>query len=281
MRNNKGVTLISLIVSIVLITILATTTIVTSLNSYNQMKFEGAKAEIEQMQKRTDEIAVDYQSYLQEEHEGTTSYLDYFQDRYRADFSSNLLSTMTDTSKVSAILDKDYFTGSTITEKKKYHEGSVFYFSSNDLNKYFDLKGIDDVLVDFSTRKVYSVSGITDPSDKTKIYYTASDWGENTVITTQVAKTNTQTITANLVTKSGTNYDIEITSNVSYNHVAEVYAFTKEGSNVTYTKIDNFRIIGSDSKEMRVVVAGSGSYYFRIVDDLNNYVETTSVVTCN
>ncbi|MBR1540655.1 MAG: hypothetical protein IJ629_05825 [Clostridia bacterium] len=66
MKNNKGITLISLVASILLILILAATTVVTSMNAYNQMKFEGAKTELEEIQKLVDETASDYQTYLKE-----------------------------------------------------------------------------------------------------------------------------------------------------------------------------------------------------------------------
>ena len=66
MKSNKGITLISLIASVLLIIILAATTVVTSMNAYNQMKFEGAKAELEEVQKLVDETASDYQTYLKE-----------------------------------------------------------------------------------------------------------------------------------------------------------------------------------------------------------------------
>ena len=94
MKNNKGITLISLVASIILLLILAATTISTSMNAYKQMEFEGSKAELEEVQKLTDEIATDYQTYLKENNDPNKKYADYFSERYgngTDDFSGKLL----------------------------------------------------------------------------------------------------------------------------------------------------------------------------------------------
>ena len=138
MKNNKGITLISLISSIILILILASVTIVASTNAYNQMKFEGAKSELEQMQKKVDEIATDYQTYLKEKSSVTENeYTHFFADRYG--------NGSTDVGVFDKMLIKNHESeAKTIIDKYSLasENNQIFYFSKDDLNKYFDLKGI-------------------------------------------------------------------------------------------------------------------------------------------
>ena len=121
MRSSKGITLISLISSVILILILAATTIVTSTNAYNQMKFEGAKAEIEEVQKIVDEIATDYQTYKNEPDDDVEkTYTTYFKDRYGVEKPEDML------------LSKEMTFGSTTVTTGS----NIFYFSTDNLNKY-------------------------------------------------------------------------------------------------------------------------------------------------
>ena len=269
MENNKGITLISLISSIILIMILTSITITTSMSAYNKMKFEGAKAEIEQMQKLVDEIATDYQTYKQEQHDEDNGYASYFKDRYNVkdEFSSKLLSNNKE--KAGALIKKVPDLESSNGEESK----EIFYFTKDDINKYFDLKGINDVVVDFSTRTVYSVDGINDPENKGTIYYQASDWDEDIKVKSIKKENNNVIVNAVQSKNSSSNFDVKITINGKINNISEVYG----GIDDKYSKIDNFRIISSNetSTEIIVSVSGAGNYKFKIVDELNNTYETS------
>lgn len=265
MKNNKGITLISLISSVVLIFILASITVITSTNSYKQMKFEGAKAELEEMQKLVDEIATDYQTYLSEQ-DTTKEYKDYFKDRYNADFNNNLLSSHQ--TEASQLLGK--------YSSLKSENNMIFFFTKDDINKYFDLKGINDVVVDFSTRTVYSVSGIKDPDDKTKIYYTSSEWGDNRKVSPSSKENNSVTVKAEQVKKDVSNFDVKITITGKINNVSEVYG----GIDSKFSKIDNFRVTSSTASktEIMISVTGSGNYNFKVIDELNNSYVTSEAI---
>lgn len=268
MRSNKGITLISLISSLLLLLILAATTIATSMNAYNQMKFEGEKAELEEVQKLVDEIAADYQTYLNEQ--GIAKeYIDYFRDRYNAtDFSDKLLSNhLTD---VKTLSDKYVVIQNSISNSSK----TAFYFTTDDLVKYFNLKGIGSVVVDFSTRSVYSVEGIKDSDDKTKIYYTPSDWGANSVIQSANSENTAISIAISQYSqnKDGSQIDVklQITPKLSTT-VTEVYYY-KDGK---YVKIDYFReMTNASATEIRVTVPNGCASKFKVVDELKNSYES-------
>lgn len=279
MRSNKGITLISLIASILLIIILAATTVVTSMNAYNQMKFEGEKAEIEEMQKLVNEIAADYQTYLKETGDTLKTYSDYFNSRYNvtADsekFDKKLL-YIREGIDISALRKEK----NEIDTAIKNSSSTTFYFSSDDLVKYFELKGINPVVVEFSTRTVYSVNGIKDSSDKSIIYYTPIDWGSNTNVTYTGFSKKAYVEATNV---SDSTKDVELVlwsdsetpkSFKSTNIITEVYYYDTTAKK--YVKIDDFRDISNNNQTIiRVTVESGKTYKFRVVDELKNIYDT-------
>lgn len=279
MKNNKGITLISLISSIILILILASVTIVASTNAYNQMKFEGAKSELEQMQKKVDEIATDYQTYLKEKSSVTENeYTHFFADRYG--------NGSTDVDVFDKMLIKNHESeAKTIIDKYSLssENNQIFYFSKDDLNKYFDLKGIKDVVVNFSTRKIYSVEGIKDPDDKTKIYYTSSEWGSDTSVEKTETESSKPTVvvdgepTKNIM-NDVTTYEVTLRVTGKINKISEVYV----GIGDNYSKNEDFKIISSNDTETKIkvtVTGASGTYKFRVVDELNNSYDTEKALS--
>lgn len=277
MKNNKGITLISLVSSILLLFILAATTVATSMNAYKQMKFEGAKAELEEVQKLVDEIASDYQTYLSEKGNTTLGYSDYFNDRYNENKSNG--KTTFDNMKINSSSSSDKIEGGLKSAHPEVDANPdvTFYFSENDLTKYFGLKGIEEVIVNFSTRKVYSVKGIKDSSDNTKVYYTPEDWGAKIVEKTN--GTTEYTVGISSIVRNGTtnNFDVEIvgtgTNTRISNKITEVYFKSSSGS---YIKIDNFRDLSNETlTKIRVSInTPVGKYSFRLVDELNNFYDS-------
>ena len=274
MKSNKGITLISLISSVILLLIIASVTIVTSVSAYNQMKFESAKAEIEEMQKLVDEIATDYQTYLNEQSNPDPGYVEYFKARYNADFNSKLLSQHM--SEVSDLVSK--FTSLATPSN------IMFFFSKDDIVKYFDLKGINDVVVDFSTRTVYSVEGIKDPDDKNIKYYTQADWGADPKVTYNPSSSAEATVTVEQVNTANSIYNFKITINKKLKTVSEVYAIKVDGADETTNKIENFQIDNSTSgtnTSVLVTVTGGGTYYFRVLDSVKNIYKSGNIATTN
>lgn len=275
MKNNKGITLVSLIMALIIVSILTSITVATSMNAYNQMKFEGAKAELEEVQKKVDEIAADYLTYV-EEVKGTmlgTMYEDYFEARYNdSSFSNKLLSAHKDEVEKLLANHLEIVTDST----------AAFYFTSEDLVKYFDLKGIDPVVVDFSYRSVYSVKGIRDPKNKQNIYYTASDWGANNQIYKSDSDEVERNLTASLIHYDDiTNtFDVELKVHPKLDiSIAEVYL----NRNDNLIRINDFRDLSDENDNIIRITfekdtiiddtfVEDNSYAFRVVDSLkNNY----------
>lgn len=268
MRSNKGITLVSLVASVLLVIILAATTIATSMNAYNQMKFEGAKAELEEMQKLVEEIASDYQIY--KKRDDSITYVEYFTQRYNNDtFNTKLIATHETDTKISAIKGKINTASS-----------ETFYFTSDDLVKFFGLKGIEDVVADFSTRKVYSVDGIKDSNNKDTVYYAVSDWtGDKSIKSTASQTAITVTATKN------SSKDVTLTFSTRLNtDVMEVY-FAQDGT-TNFVSADSFRDVTDTTGNTIIRATATISdttkkYIFKLVDSAKNTYTTSTSITMN
>ena len=162
---------------------------------------------------------------------------------------------------------------------------TVFLFEKNDIVKYFNLKGINDIVVDFSSRTVYSADGIKDPDDKDKIYYTQSDWNGDPKIKNTTSTPTTTTATVTQEVRSNSDYTFKITVNKTLKNISNLYAiYTKTGeSTQTTTEITSFNITerSSDKTVIKVSVTGEGTYSFKIVDSLKNVYVTQNIATSN
>jgi Tfp pilus assembly protein PilE len=270
MSNSKGVTLISIVVTITVLIILASITAVASKDAYTQMKFEKFKAKLEEVQKKVDEISTDYGVYLKNTTDTKPSYANYFISKFGT--SPSIFSNVSNddfSNYIRSITPSD----------------TTFYFHEDDVKKYLGLKGIDDIIVDFSTRTVYSVKGCKDPDDEDKIYYTSSQYGKDQVVTTNNTSTlNKVTATQSKAIIDGTTM-YQITLDVIYSStsgdtnypITKVY-YSKDSGN-TWTKVSNANI-NNDDYEITFVLYDEGTYQFK-VEDSSGIIKTTDELKLN
>lgn len=261
MKNQNGVTLIALVGTILILLILASITITTSIQSYKQMRFETFKAELNEVQLKVDEICEDFKIFKKEN--GTTAtYSDYFTEKFG---SAPTLFDESDTTQVEDLL--------TSHNEFLNHTGFVFYFNQDDMNKYLGLKGIDElILIDFSTRYVYSIEGCKDPDkDLDKVYYTAIDFGETTIvdyseddgyisINTSSTETKTEIIkvgSTNMAQATISFYTQGIISKVYYNN-------SNDGSDVWIEVKDYEYIENGFWDDIKFILYEEGDYIFKL-----------------
>jgi len=272
MKTNKGVTLISLIIALFLIILLTSITVSASVNAYKQMKFDAAKSELEEVKRIVDEIAADYQTYLKEIR-GTnkgTAYKDYFAERYNDNsFGDKLLVNHEENARTLLAIHSEINVASATT----------FYFSSNDLAKYFGLKGVESVVVDFSTRTVYSANGIRNPKNKFFAYFTPADWGGETTVEHGYGGDVSRVVATSKVAQNGSFYDIELVVVPKLdNAIKEIYLYK---NNAKYIKINDFREISAeDQTKLRLTIekyeADAQIYRFMVIDELNNTYQSSA-----
>lgn len=259
MKNQNGITMVMLVTIVIVLIILASITVVSSIQSYREMKFNTFKSTLKEIQGKVDEICEDYK--LQE---GT--YTEYFTKVYG---SSPSLIESVNTEKVNNIK-------TTYAEYISGHDGYVFYFNSEDIKKYLDLSGIEDeFVIDFSTRYVFSVNGCKNPDDTSEYYHFAIEYGANIIQEDKTSKKSSlnSVTAAGEVKQVGNTYMLPVTLNVSYGTEGTKYPVEK----VYYSKDNGATWIGvkdykenSEGYENRVdiefVLYDVGTYMFKVED---------------
>ncbi len=170
MRNQRGVTIVSLVVTIIVMLIIASITITSSIGAYRTMIFQTFKSELEEIQDAVNETCESYS--LERTLNSDLSYSDYFTNKF--DSSPRLVSEAISEEGVQEVISLY----AALAVNSQY----TYYFNKDEIKKYFGLEvTLNAIIVDFSTRYVYSVTGCSDPNDD-KIYYTLSEMNGETNI---------------------------------------------------------------------------------------------------
>ena len=151
-KKNKGITLISLVITIIVLLIIVSVSTASGIGAVRYMKFNNAKTQFQVIQSQVNS--------WYEEAKDNPDVLTY---------GTENLNTL-DVKTVSDTIN--YGTGS--NDATGYR-----YFSSNDITDKFDIDGIShDFLINISTRTVLLYGGITYQNKK---YYNAKDFGINVI----------------------------------------------------------------------------------------------------
>lgn len=171
MRNQRGVTIVSLVITIIIMLIIASITIISSIGSYKTMKYETFKSELEEIQRAVNETCENYS--IERSLNSDLTYSDYFTNKFGS--SPKLVGEATSEEGVQEIISLY----AALAVNSQY----TYYFNKDDIKTYFGLEvTLDSIIVDFSTRYVYSVKGCIDPTDDNKKYYTLSEMNGETNI---------------------------------------------------------------------------------------------------
>lgn len=153
MTNEKGITLIVLIVSVLMLAILASAAINYGTNSLREIKFQNFSYELQQIQGRVDAI------YEKMKMENEPNYIELNGIKMGANItaSGNAVETL---QKVKGINYKELIAQS---DKNLYPISGITiyrYFSKTDLERFLDIRDPEiEVIINFKTREVISVDG--------------------------------------------------------------------------------------------------------------------------
>ena len=236
MRNKKGVTLIFLVVTVIILLMMAGITITSSISLYKKMKYEKFIAQLEELQGAVDKMCEKYNTGEYTSFSDSTT--GFFVEIYGE--VPGTLAIAENASRAEEVIN-NYFSGNA-----SYHEGYVFYFNAEQLKDYFNLNGIEfDVVIDFSTRYVYSVIGCSDYEDD-NVVYSLIDLKEKNIIQQDETKleSNSSGITfTQVLVQSDTTKMYKINLVLNYSETEGDYNIYK-----AYYSTDN------------------GTYYFKIQD---------------
>lgn len=273
MKKQEGITLIFLTVTIVILLVLAGIVITSSIDMYKKMRYENYLAQLEELQGAVDKICEKYKS------EGYISYADPIEGFFIEKYSKipGTLSVATNKDNAQKIISK-YF-----SNNSDFHSGYVFYFYSTQIEEFFNIHGIDfDIVVDFSTRYVYSVDGCANYDDS-EIVYSLIDLEESNIIQQNsgsiVSNSSGITFTQTKL-QSGTTNMYKITLVLNYIDGAE----GKYNINKAYYSIDggekwiNVEYLGDceyTDNSVSFYIYDSGTYYFKIEDTSGKVISNT------
>ncbi len=160
LKNEKGITLIVLVITVLLMLILAGTTINYGINSLSTVQLQNFSYELQQIQGKVDSI---YEKIKL----GDESYI-ILGDEITA--STEAMNTL------KLIKGIDYSNMLDSQKDKYYYQGQFTYYrylSESDLENLLDITSSPgDVIINFSTREVISVQGF---AYKGRTYYTLNE----------------------------------------------------------------------------------------------------------
>ena len=136
MRNEAGITLITVVITIVLLTILAGIAVSTGIDIYGKAKVINFEANMKMIQKKVDIIIEEDVGYL------------------------ILYPALTNEQKarLQTILNQDT---NNYIETENAELSTLRYFSRADMETYFDIKDInDEIVINFANREVISLNGV-------------------------------------------------------------------------------------------------------------------------
>lgn len=272
MRNQNGITLITLLISIILLMIIATITVFNSVELYEQMRYETFKAQLKEMQAAVDKVCEKYKT------KGYTSYKDNVSGFFKVEYGSSPL-TLSEASNINEVkkMVQKYF-GANSDE----HSGFVYYFTEDEIDDYFGIEGIEyNMIVDFSTRYVYAPKGCKDPITE-DVHYSILDYDPDFVIQADATKASSNSTGMTFSTQEVTTGDTKMqkvtlhlkygnTENTDYN-IKKAYYSTDGGT--SWNEVDILGDCKYTENSVSFYIYKSGTYMFKIEDTSGTVITT-------
>lgn len=238
-KDDKAITLIALIITIIIMLILTGITVYTGFNTLNNARVTKFVAEMQLIQTKIDELSSSEIRNIGEEIENT---------------DENAINVINSTYSNGEISTNDY------TKFKK--------LSVEELKEEFDIDDLtDSIIINYETREVLSVAGIDYKGEK---YYTQYKLPNGQILQNNLNLTAARTKDFDIdIQIDGLNADITI-SNISIDNATLSY---KEENDVSWKVITNYT---EENKQYRIVITKSGNYIFKIHDNVDNLERTYS-----
>lgn len=246
MSSDKGITIVSLLIAIILMIIFASISIGSSMDSIYDIKLKGFYSKLEMLQKRVDEVTSTNESYIDEN--GNTIYIKNMGISYE-----NL-----DESKQSSLSYILNYEGLNI------QPNNFRYFTSDEVNTIFDLSEIEyDVFIDFDKKIVLAEDGI---EINGQMYY-ASETSMYTPLYNEEAKPtlNSEIPISYTIIEYGTdkykltiipNYNVEeykpTASEIKYKKTTSKYWETSTNLEMIIDELSDYDIVYEDSNKNSV-----------------------------
>ena len=236
-KDNKGITLVALIITIILMSILVTVTAYSGINTYRNMKVAEFIAQMQLIQSNVDDL-VEENSIEELNKLGKTTNAE--QNKAISNAISNQEINTSDTTKYKAFTKEE----------------ALDVFNVEDLKS--------DIMVNFETREVVSLQGV---EYKGKTYYTQYKLPNGQTI---VNKNNTNSRTLNFSIDSseidGLNCSLQI-NNININNGTLSFSEVDQENNpISWQTISNYT---ENNKTYTINISKSGKYIFKLHDNVS------------
>lgn len=235
--NQKGVTLITMVVTLVLMIILAAVTIEIGTESIDNSKMLAFVSYMQAIQAKVDSIAEN------------GNYLDYGKN-LSSSKKNNLETILNDG-------NEDFLT----TSDSQY----LRYFDSDHIASDLELENIDDeIVVDFSTREVISLNGI---EYEGRMYYTQYELPGGQTLNQQTEVVNRDVSIEEIIANiDGLNATFTI-KGIGITNGTLSYGKKDSSGNIKWKVVTNYTKKDVDITTENIIE--TGTYYFKLVDNTN------------
>lgn len=240
MKQEKGITLVALILTVVLLLIFASVSIETGSQSIENTRLEGFYMQLEIIQKRIDDIAATNESYVD-----STGNIVYLKEQGN-DLNEEQISSL------EKILSTENITVST---------SNFRYFTIQDLENELDLTEMEyNVYIDFNDRIVVASDGITIGDEiyyvlENKTYFVEEDTTKNTgtieALNYTIMKYN-QDLYKVVITPSNIIGDLDGTGYVKYKKTSTKYWETSNNNEIILEILIEYNVIYIDSNDNKI-----------------------------
>lgn len=246
-KDNKGITLIALIITVLIMVILVSVTAYSGIDSVKQAKITKFVSQMKLIQEKVDEVVENNQT-------------------------EGLGSNVTDSNQIS-IINTAYTQNNEITQNtiSKYK-----YFSKDALRTQLNIEDIDDeILINFETREVVSINGIKYNGKK---YYTQYKLPNGQTIINGNESLRKLEFTVELSLIDGLNSTITISDINITNGTLSFSEIDSENNAKSWETITNYTEQG---KTYSINISKTGNYIFKVQDNASNenYKSETIQVT--
>lgn len=243
LSNQRGITLISLIVTVFVMSIIIAVSIDSGTESVDDTRLKGFYTQLEIIQKRVDDIVTTNEGYYITNSDGTKTYVD-------IETAGGSAITSSQASFLQGILDDEGITTPTSEFK---------YFTVANLEDQLDLSEVENnVFIHFKTRTVVSEKGVKVNGEtyyilKNNVYFAEEDTTKNE---------GTLELTYNIVKYGANNYKITVTTTTVGDLIANGTLRYKK----TTTKY------WETANGLEIVISDLGEYNIEYVDSNRNAV---------
>lgn len=234
-KCNKGITLVALIVTIIVMLIIATTTIYIGKENIDNSRMVSFVAYMQTIQAKVDFI-VEYDDY--------TKYGNTLTDSNKS-VLQNILNS--DNESFATTVDSTY----------------LRYFDSNNIKNDLEIDNIDDeIVIDFNTREVISLNGVKYEGNT---YYSQYYLPDGQALKQQTEEMNRVVEIGDIICNiDGLNATFTI-KNITITNGTLSYGNMNKNNEIIWTTITNYTKNGEDVTSKNI--STSGKYYFKLVDN--------------